>query len=278
MKKIILITASIILVIVSVFTACKKETEEDLETAYSVQQNISETDQVYDRLNSDCDEIIKEIEANKFQNMGKTLDTCIHVFVSHQDTTTWPKVITVSFTGNCPTVNGNILQGQIIITQTNWMRVSGSIRTITFNNFYINNYKIEGTKTITNNGLTNGHSSFSVVIANGKVITPAGETIITRAAQRTRTWVEGESTLYLLDDVYEITGTTNGTTRNGYEFTSTILQPLVVALNCRWIKQGTISTVITNGPVVVINFGTGTCDSSATITINGNTRTITLRG
>jgi hypothetical protein len=73
-----------------------------------------------------------------------------------------------------------------------------------------------------------------------------------------------------------VTGTTSGTTENGIAYSATITQSLRLARSCRWIEEGKISTVIPEMPEVLIDFGTGECDQIATVTVNGNTRTITL--
>lgn len=260
--------------------SCKKDrtnSNEEIELAIDIQKNNAEATKVYDLTTDEINDISATVDSMNYAIATKGLDSCLTITINHPDTTTWPKTITLDFSGACTNENGNTLSGQIVITQTNRYRTEGMVRTITLNGFRINGYLVSGTKTITNTGAANGFKTFSVAITNGSVTTPEGEVIVTRTAQRTRTWIEGESTATRLDDAYLITGSTSGTTRNGKEFTATITSPLKVARSCRWIEQGEITTTIVDGPTVVINFGNGSCDQVATITINGNTRTITLR-
>lgn len=267
------------LLMISVIISCKKEktnNDENTETVIEVQKNDAEATKVYNLITDEINDLSATIDTLNYSVNTKTLDSCITISIDHPDTTTWPKTITLDFSGNCTTENGNVLSGQIVISQTARYRTDGMIRTLNFNGFRINGNQVSGTKTITNLGLVNGFITFSITIANGSIITPEGEVILIRTAQRTRSWIEGEPTTTRWDDVYLITGTTSGTSRNGREYTATIIEPLRVARNCRWIEQGKISANIVDLPEVLIDFGNGNCDQIATVTVNGNTRTINL--
>jgi hypothetical protein len=92
-----------------------------------------------------------------------------------------------------------------------------------------------------------------------------------------REWVEGHSTPFMWwNDVYHITGSHNIIASNGNTLSATVTQPLEVALNCHWIKSGTIEMQHTLLPLMVFDYGNGTCDDQATVTIKGVTYDITL--
>jgi hypothetical protein len=96
--------------------------------------------------------------------------------------------------------------------------------------------------------------------------------------QRVRTWTTGYSTpMNISDDEYSITGTASGINRRGNEYVHTITSPLIAKMNCRWIVQGIIEFVV-NSQTAVLDYGEGECDRIATLTVNGNTYTINLRG
>ncbi len=275
-------TAIIALLAISflAISSCKKDktnNDEETELLIEVQKNDAEATKIYNAINDEVNDISAYIDSANYLTTSKTLDTCITITVNHPDTTSWPKTIVVDFSGNCTTINGNVLSGQIIIVQTDRYRADGMVRTITFNSFRINSNNVSGTKTITNIGLVNGLRTYSISIANGSITTPDGEVITTRTAQRTRTWIQGEPTYTKWDDVFSITGVTSGTTRSDKSYTATIIEPLIVARSCRWIKQGKISLIIDELPEIIIDFGAGSCDQTATVTVNDNTRTITLR-
>ena len=78
--------------------------------------------------------------------------------------------------------------------------------------------------------------------------------------------------------MYSVTGSSTGTNRNKVGYTATIQNPLIKRADCpKYFVQGTIGIINTNSKVMTLDYGTGTCDNVATVTVNGHTRTITLR-
>jgi len=82
----------------------------------------------------------------------------------------------------------------------------------------------------------------------------------------------------ITDDVYEITGDGNGTTRNDIDYTLEISTPLRVQLDCRWITEGIITLTPEGYQDRVLDYGDGECDNKARVTIGEYDETITLRG
>lgn len=193
---------------------------------------------------------------------------------------TFPKTLTIDFgTTNCTDNYGVNRRGKIIATATGKYRDAGSIFTITPDNYYVNDYKIEGTKTVTNNGQnSSGQTSFNINIDNAKITYPNGD-VITYESDRVRTWVIGENTQGLLgiwDDEYDITGSASGVNREGRNFTVNITSALRAAVACHYIKQGTMDIQPEDLYLRTVDFGDGTCDAQATVTINGNTYNFTM--
>lgn len=194
----------------------------------------------------------------------------------------FPKTITVDFgTTNCTATDGRSRRGQLVITITDYYRNAGCVMTVQPVNYYVNDYKVEGTKTVTNDGRNAaGNLSFSVSVTNGKVTSPNGD-YVEYASTRTREWIEGESTTFLtngvsgiLDDVYLITGSANGTNRDGRTFTATVTSALRVELDCRWITSGTFELMPQDLKTRTIDYGTGACDNEATVSIGNRTYTV----
>jgi hypothetical protein len=135
----------------------------------------------------------------------------------------------------------------------------------------VNDYKVEGTTTIVNHGRNDaGNLTFSVNVSS--IITDTTGKHLTYTSARTREWVAGESTDDIsewTDDVYSITGTASGTAFDGTEFTSVIKNPLIVALNCRWIEGGTIEFTPSDKIKRTIDFGNGDCDNKITVSVAG---------
>ncbi len=261
-------------------SSCKKDktnNNEETEMLIEIQKNEGKVTRIYNLITDELNDINKALDELGYKNTAKPLDTCIQVTIDHPDSTTWPKIITLNFAGGCATQNGNVLSGRITINQSARYRDDGMVRVITFDNFSINGYGISGTKTVTNIGRINGFTTYSISISDGGITTPYGDEIENINAQRTRVWIEGDNTLLISDDVYLITGTSSGVANNDRLYSTTIIEPLRISRSCKWIEQGKISTTVDDLPTVVIDFGNGTCDQTATVTVNGNTRTVTLR-
>jgi len=271
MKKNVLITAvSFFVLSILLLNACKK----DKTISDSMTQTV-EDDAVTEKLYDDAFNF-----AERFGNVSntKSIDgdssTCMTITVSGA---TYPRTVTLDFGTGCEGDNGITRKGKIIIVTSDTFRIKGATRKVSFDNYYVNDYKIEGTKTVTNTGLNSDNKpTRTVVLAGGKVTTPDGKTI-ERNFSKTRTWTIGFLTPYnLSDDVWEITGTTTGKNINGVDFTATIKTPLVYATTCKYIKSG-ILEIITESKTMSIDYGNGDCDDIATLTVNGETKQITLR-
>ena len=216
---------------------------------------------------------------------GYTFGSCASVTVNPAWVDpTWPKVMHIDFgTTNCVGNYGVSRRGKLIVTITGKYRDTGTILTIQPQNYYVNDIKVEGTKTITNDGYnSNNNLSFTVDVVNGKLTYPNNKEI-TWASTRTNEWIEGDSTTLfthgfagVCDDVYLITGSANGVNRKGDSYTVTITSPLRKEICCRWVVSGTLELVPDGLDPRVLDFGSGTCDNQATITVNGNTFNIPM--
>lgn len=189
------------------------------------------------------------------------------------DTLAFPMTVTIDFgTTNCLGGDGRNRRGIINATFTGKYRDSLSVITITTNNYYLNDHKIEGTKIVTNKGHnSNGNLWYTVVITNAMITAADGSWHISFDSNRTREWIGGESTAILSDDIYEISGTMDGISRTGNHFVASTTTPVRVELSCAWIVSGVIEVTPDNVSSRIINFGSGTCDNGATVSVNGYT-------
>jgi hypothetical protein len=191
---------------------------------------------------------------------------------------TWPNTITIDYgTDGCAGPNGqHILKGKIIITQTGDRFTAGAERSKTFENFFVDDVQVEGTKTWTNNGTDAGGDWSFTKTATMTLSYPDGSST-TWNHTHTSTLVEGGNTLTHWDNVWSTTGSSTGTGSNGLAFSSTITEPLIKKATCRWISEGKIEFT-RDGNTSSLDFGDGTCDRFGTLTTpNGNTFTIRLR-
>jgi len=169
-------------------------------------------------------------------------------------------------------------QGILVITWTGNMLDSGTVKTVTTQNYFVGEtdttmHQLDFNKTITNLGHNaSGNLHFSVVVANATLTLDSGQTV-TWSANRERELVQpipGNAS----DDYVMISGTSSGTDRNGLPFTTQITNPLRKNADCEWVVSGTKVTTHGNEPSRTLDYGDGTCDNLATITVNGNTTTI----
>jgi hypothetical protein len=261
-------------------TGCKKDDDnKDADTGSAEDNAFAQS--IFDDVKNMSDQAAAYGDLATYRNgtpEQTLLSQCATVTL---DTTTTPRLITIDFgTTNCMCLDGRNRRGKIFVTYAGAYRDSGSVHAISFNNYYVNDYKVAGPKSVTNMGTnTSGNKWFNISISNGMITAPNG-LIMTYTSTRQREWVAGESTLLnWLDDVYHISGSAAGSSFAGVTFTATITDPLVVALNCWWIKDGVLEFSPTGVQTRVIDYGyqNGACDNKAEVTIGSNTYIVNLR-
>lgn len=215
------------------------------------------------------------------RDMEDFLPACATVIV---DTINSFKTITIDFGTEpclCDEWDNRYRQGIITATWTGAYRDSGTVITIVTQDYYQGELpshmnKFDFNKTVTNMGHNdNGNLHYAINVSSAVITLYTGETI-TWTSQRDREWIEGEPTLLPFDDKYSITGSASGTDRLGQPFTVTITNPLIFKFGCPWIIQGTMEIQHGSNPVATLDYGDGTCDNNATVTVNGNTYNIEL--
>ncbi len=214
---------------------------------------------------------------------------CREITVDKPDSARWPKEITIDWgEEGCTGPNGQTRSGKIKITIDGWMFVPGSSRSVEFIDYYINDIKVEGTRTTTNEGRNDdGNLVFRSELENGKLIIPRIDSSSTNSAvnyieiskefTRFREWVEGELTRNPWDNVFYITGHAEGTNFRQEAYTRTITYRLEKNMSCRFIVSGTVEISVEERPVITLDYGNGECDNKATVTIDGETKEILLR-
>lgn len=280
-KNLIIVTAVATLAIG--FTSCKKsDSSSNSKTEIETTFELSTDQAIADNLTEDANDVFFEAATQNnltgerpltpTQSLG--ILSCATVTVT--PLTGFPKTIVIDFVGGCTSQNGITRKGKIIIVLADSVRRPGATAVLTFDKYYVNGFKKEGTITWTNtsNASVKG---WQRKVENGKITTPTG-IFWTHSGVRNVIQVEGYDTpRNLLDDVFSITGNHTVTNANGVTRTSEIIVPLQKKTVCENITKGSIKM---QGPnhAAVINFGDGTCDRVATISIDGGTaRTILLR-
>ncbi|MBA2611270.1 MAG: hypothetical protein H0U95_04810 [Bacteroidetes bacterium] len=266
-----------------ILSSCKKKEtrEEDTDTQSASESSLATS------IDNDMNNIADEAGRNKSVSSFKTTE--VNAILSacstlHFDTlvNTNADSITVNFgANNCLCGDGRYRRGSLLIVYTGKYRDSLTTITITPQNYYVNDNKVSGNKTVKNLGHnTQGHLVYDIN-ANLSILKADNSGTVQWTGSRQREWVSGENTLLWLDDKYSITGSASGTNANGRSFTSIITtgKPLIrdMSIGCRkHFVSGEIRHTPQGKPTRIIDFGNGTCDDQATVTINSKTYTITL--
>jgi hypothetical protein len=188
--------------------------------------------------------------------------------------------ITIDFGTGCQDGKGNTREGKINVEYKGRRFAMGSTVVTTFTGYEINGVKIEGTRTVTNSSAsTDSAPQFTVKVADGKATWPDG-TVATRSAERTRIWIRASNPL---NDTWEVTGTASGTNRDKKAYSMNITKKLVYKRECA--INGRIFMAVegekeltVDGKKITINYGAGECDRLVTITINGVSQEVLVRG
>jgi hypothetical protein len=271
MKR-ILTPAILLLSAVLVFNGCKKDDPADTETTTATDNSICENE--FMRLLPTVNSIaIDESGVHRNGTGHHVLNTCPLVSVP-DSLQQYPRHLYIDYGAGCTDpVDGKVRKGQIICTLDRPWDSLGAIVTITFDTFYVGAIHFEGTTTLVRTGPATFHKS----IVQGKC-SKAGATPweIRFEAERDITFTSGAS-VSTDPQVITISGTNHGTDRNGKTWTSNITTPIVRDLGCTWLTKGVIVISPEGKADRTIDFGDGTCNNKATITIEGNTFEFTMQ-
>lgn len=210
--------------------------------------------------------------ADSLKAYNELLAGCGTLSITPFDTINWPKTVTLDFgSSNCVGTDGRSRRGKIVGVYSHWFRSPGTTVTINFNDYFVNDHQILGTKTITNNGYNAAnHLNYSVSFPNCQIIKPNNGGTIHWSTTRVHEWLEGEGTFTPYDDVWDVSGSASGTSSGGVNFTLTIIQNLNVKYGCRWIRSGILNMDIDGLSTISVNYGNGACDANAVATWQGN--------
>ncbi|MBS1543632.1 MAG: hypothetical protein JST14_08370 [Bacteroidetes bacterium] len=213
-----------------------------------------------------------------------------------------PDTLTIDFgTVGCTDAKGNIRKGKIIVMYTpatpgtNGRMKLGGTNTITTSNFSINGVTVEGTRTVKNvSPNLDGDITWEVTLTGGKLTFPDATTA-TREAHHFRQWFRNGTPLVFTDDEQRIlasfsganvsTSTATGTNRDGYTYAMQVTKDISYKVTCLLAKifvatSGTKTYNITKGSEaanITVDYGDGTCDKTITITVNGKSKTETVK-
>jgi hypothetical protein len=276
MKARLLVMATILSA--SMFYSCSKDDSpdnatppEDL-TAQELTAARIQSDLVFDDVSSE----VLQVTLNGTTGAASTTSAaCATVTISPQDLTTWPKTITIDYgSTGCTGINGWVRKGKISYTLTKLQRETGAVVNVSFDNFFVNGYKLEGSYSITNNGSTDANLNITTRLVNGKITYPDGKWY-TRTSTINWQQVAGSATASVLDDEFNVTGEAVIKSSANNELITSSKTPLLRKVTCGNFVSGQLN-VAYNGIAGVLDFGGGTCDKKATLSLGTRNYEVTL--
>jgi hypothetical protein len=265
---------TVAIVITMSMVSCKDKSED-----FSDEEAITENSAVGDNEADDASQVSYSAEFDaKGGRSEKSLPAC--AVVTNDKVS---KTLTIDFGTGCVGAYGRTRSGKIIILYSSTLGDSLANRTITFDNYKVNNKSVTGMielRDISKNPAGNLQSTrrvtdLKITFPNGKYVTLNGS--------RTREWTDGAGDANPDNNKYRITGTLTGMSSTGRSFTHEITTPIIADFACA--KQGNFARVA--GVVETtklggfgerkrtVDYGDGTCDKVITVATFRRTYTIT---
>ncbi len=276
------------------FTSCKKKEVEDNDVGGAGAHALGET-YSNDITNIGTQASYNNISTYKLGEPDQIYTSCATIkFDSLNNTDVDTMSVDFGTTG-CTGGDGRTRKGLLMFTYTagKHYRDSACVINVTTpgNTYYVNSDQvIVNSKTITNMGhsLSNGYLTWNV--SSNMQVNRGDGSVISWSASKTKVLTAGEKPNNLpidwLHAKVAIYGSANGTyTKQGSpaeSFNVSVQQAkwLVRDFTCsgarRFFVQGELEFTPGSKPTRYVNFGSGNCDNTATVTINGNVYNITL--
>lgn len=247
----------LVLILAFSLSACRKllpEPDSDVSAAQDVNIAMLAFDDVFKQVDLAADDV--QLKKN---GPSITLDT-----VSNS------KVMTIDFGDSTLGFDGRVRKGIIEVRWTGKYREIGKSIVITPKNYYVNDNKVEGNKTVTRMGNSlSGSPQFLVNVDNGRIIYPNGKHV-TFSANSFREWIQGHQTpLQFQDDIYSVTWSANGNSSDGNGYRMNDRDKLRIDFSCQFrITEGVLEIWPDDKDPRFVNFGNGNCDREITVEIN----------
>lgn len=195
------------------------------------------------------------------------------------DSLSSPQTTTYDFGEGCTDENGVVRKGIMIATYNRTdIRQPGTVCTITFSDFYLNNDQVKGELSVENIGLNSNGNLVVRYDGNCQDISPVNGEVQMDIKQEFE-WMEGSSTQDNTDDVFDITGFIKATAPSGNSSEVSVVEPLksICRPGCnQYFVKGVTLTQTTGEYDRYLDYGNGDCDAIATQTVDGQSTTITL--
>ncbi len=252
----------------------------ECEESISVAEDDTYASETFDEVEDIADEAADENNLKNSENSieGTIITNCATVTIDgDSDETT----MIVDFgSENCECEDGRYRRGKIIVVYSGDYWNDSTFINYSFDNYFVDDNQVTGIKTITRFASNINRNMGSHTLVDGVIILADGEGTITWKSNRTREVIKGSKTLSRMDDIYQITGSSEGISSNGESFSSEIQSPLVRRMDygCRRnYVEGILEINQVDGDIYNIDYGEGICNRWATVTVNGEVCKVYLR-
>jgi hypothetical protein len=263
-------------IMLSVVFSCQKE---DVATAID-EIELSQQETLAEQALADIDLLVDEaLDANFLLLKSSSIDNaylgeCPVVTVNK---TANPQVMTIDFGNGCTGKDGKMRSGKIIVTSTSF-NTFPSVRDKSFENFYVDGNKIEGSMTKTINKDQENNIRTAVITENVTITFPEGKGKATRVVNQTRQY-QRNKLMNPADNQVTSWGNVEFTRISGVKVTKTVSaeKPMVFKVSCHQIVSGVVNVTTSANRSWTIDYGDGTCDNKATLTVGDKTKEIKIR-
>lgn len=275
--KILTKTLAVIGILSATLAGCNKNdkttntmTTDDKESV----KNVAFSDQVSTDMEQAFDEGLDNANNGVMTPMnGVALGPCVTVTLTMNNGL---NILTIDYgTQGCTCFDGKVRKGKLIASAAHFNQLN-VLRTLTTENYYVNNYHVEGTITRNITKDISAATREAQIVENLTITNPSGVTMFTRSGTLTRIF-EFNAPNNPTDNTMTTWGQMNITRPNGNQITRMVNQttPLLYKNTCHQFVSG-IANITVNSNSYTIDFGNGDCDDVATGSNGTNTWTINL--
>lgn len=265
----------VLLTVGSALVSCKKE---DVSTVTS--EDIQLADAAFNHIES-----IVNTEVNKLEKehlgVGESYsylvdnDSVVSIKFSFSSNNEYIDSIWINYGTDGYEWRDRIIKGKVLITQNGKKSTIETITKVELNDFFIDDYKVEGIKTIEKNAiefsLGNYNTTDHVLVSGGQLISPDRTQTIQWNSDRIHKKYSVNGDSFVL-----IEGSINGVNTEGTAFTITTGKPLKFNSSCTRIVEGELRVTPSEMSTRTLNYGNGTCDLKATVTMENKEYEIIL--
>jgi hypothetical protein len=187
----------------------------------------------------------------------------------------FPREIIIDFGEGCEDWRGNTKTGKIIVWISDTMINEGATRTVSYENYSVRGNQVNGSKTVVNKGKNEEGNWVIESQSNITIIRAEDGMVINRVSYALIEWLTGFETAEKSDDSYLISGSGSISQDETVTFSRQVLVPMLIDRDCRYILSGQVQLTNEEG-TIILDYGNGTCDNTATVTRDGEIEEIDL--